>query len=32
MYLGREAHNRLEVLNEPVMEHRRTAETLKSLR
>jgi D-xylose transport system ATP-binding protein len=30
MYLGREAHNVLEVLNEPVMEHR-TAETLKSL-
>jgi D-xylose transport system ATP-binding protein len=30
MYLGREAHNVLQVLNEPVMEHR-TAETLKSL-
>jgi D-xylose transport system ATP-binding protein len=30
MYLGREAHNAVQVLNEPVMEHR-TAETLKSL-
>jgi D-xylose transport system ATP-binding protein len=30
MYLGREAHNFLQVLNESVMEHR-TAETLKSL-
>jgi D-xylose transport system ATP-binding protein len=30
MYLGREAHSALQVLNEPVMEHR-TAETLKSL-
>jgi ABC-type sugar transport system ATPase subunit len=31
MYLGRESHNPLQVLNEPVME-RKTAETLKSLR
>src|SRR6266446_5473020 len=30
MYLGREAHNALQVLKEPVMEQR-TAETLKSL-
>ena len=30
MYLGREAHNALQVLNEPVMEQK-TAETLKSL-
>jgi D-xylose transport system ATP-binding protein len=30
MYLGREAHNALQVLSEPVMEHK-TAETLKSL-
>ncbi len=30
MYLGRESHNPVQVLNEPVMEHR-TAETLKSL-
>jgi D-xylose transport system ATP-binding protein len=30
MYLGREAHNFLQVLNESVMEHR-TAETLKTL-
>src|SRR5204862_1304349 len=30
MYLGREAHDRLQRLNEPTME-RRTAETLKSL-
>jgi len=31
MYLGREAHNAVQVLREPVMEQR-TAETLKSLR
>jgi D-xylose transport system ATP-binding protein len=31
MYLGREAHNPVQVLNEPVMEQK-TAETLKSLR
>ena len=31
MYLGREAHNPIQVLNEPVMEQK-TAETLKSLR
>jgi D-xylose transport system ATP-binding protein len=31
MYLGREAHNPLQVLNEPAMEQK-TAETLKSLR
>ena len=31
MYLGREAHNLVQVLQEPVMEQR-TAETLKSLR
>jgi D-xylose transport system ATP-binding protein len=31
MYLGREAHNLIQVLQEPVMEQR-TAETLKSLR
>jgi ABC-type sugar transport system ATPase subunit len=30
MYLGREAHNFFQVLNEPVMEHK-TASTLKSL-
>jgi D-xylose transport system ATP-binding protein len=30
MYLGREAHNALQVMNEPVME-RKTAETLRSL-
>ena len=30
MFLGREVHNPLQILNEPVMEHR-TAETLKSL-